>query len=97
MGPATWLQERRMETFIDVLGRWKASRLSQTDAAEILGMSERTFRRYCKRYEAEGLDGLIDRRTFLDEAAKFTVGGMTAAAFLKALSPEYADTESWAG
>ena len=34
--------------------------------------------------------GLIDRRTFLDEAAKFTVGGMTAAAFLKALSPEYA-------
>ena len=34
--------------------------------------------------------GLIDRRTFLDEAAQFTVGGMTAAAFLKALNPEYA-------
>lgn len=34
--------------------------------------------------------GLIDRRGFLDGAAKFTVGGMTAAAFLDALSPEYA-------
>lgn len=34
--------------------------------------------------------GLIDRRAFLDESAKFAVGGMTAAAFLDALSPDYA-------
>lgn len=34
--------------------------------------------------------GMIDRRTFLDEAAVFAVGGMTAAAFLDALSPDYA-------
>jgi carboxymethylenebutenolidase len=34
--------------------------------------------------------GMIDRRTFLDEAKVFAVGGMTAAAFLDALSPEYA-------
>jgi carboxymethylenebutenolidase len=34
--------------------------------------------------------GLIDRRDFLDGAAKFAVGGMTAAAFLDALSPRYA-------
>lgn len=34
--------------------------------------------------------GLIDRRDFLDGAAKFAVGGMTAAAFLDALSPQYA-------
>jgi carboxymethylenebutenolidase len=34
--------------------------------------------------------GLIDRRAFLDESAKFAVGGMTAAGFLDALSPEYA-------
>jgi carboxymethylenebutenolidase len=33
---------------------------------------------------------MIDRRGFLDEAAKFAVGGMTAAGFLDALSPEYA-------
>lgn len=34
--------------------------------------------------------GLLDRRGFLDQAAQFTAGGMTAAAFLDALSPEYA-------
>jgi carboxymethylenebutenolidase len=34
--------------------------------------------------------GLIDRRAFLDGAAKFAVGGMTAAGFLEALTPEYA-------
>ena len=34
--------------------------------------------------------GMIDRRAFLDGAAKFAVGGMGAAAFLEALSPQYA-------
>ncbi|HEY0966392.1 MAG TPA: dienelactone hydrolase family protein [Opitutaceae bacterium] len=34
--------------------------------------------------------GLIDRRTFLDRAGKFAVGGMTAVAILEALSPKYA-------
>lgn len=32
----------------------------------------------------------IDRRGFLDRASKFAVGGMTAAALLEALSPNYA-------
>lgn len=34
--------------------------------------------------------GLIDRRTFLSRATKFTVGGMTSLALLNALSPNYA-------
>jgi carboxymethylenebutenolidase len=34
--------------------------------------------------------GMIDRRGFLDGSAKFAVGGMTAASFLDALSPDYA-------
>jgi carboxymethylenebutenolidase len=34
--------------------------------------------------------GFIDRRAFLDRAAKFAVAGMTAAGFLDALSPRYA-------
>lgn len=34
--------------------------------------------------------GLIDRRTFLDRAGKFAVGGMTAAAILQGMSPNYA-------
>jgi transposase len=35
--------------------------LSQMEAAEILGMSERTFRRWRDRYDAEGAEGLYDR------------------------------------
>ena len=35
-----------MEKFCDVLGRFEAKRLSTLDAAELLGMSERSFRRY---------------------------------------------------
>jgi carboxymethylenebutenolidase len=34
--------------------------------------------------------GVIDRRTFLDRAAKFAVGGLTAVALLEMLSPSYA-------
>ena len=36
--------------------------MSQAEAAEVLGVSERTFRRWRDRYEAEGADGLYDRR-----------------------------------
>jgi len=41
---------------------WNAGRLTQAEAAQVLGMCERSFRRYLVRYEAEGLEGLIDRR-----------------------------------
>ena len=41
---------------------WNTGRLTQGEAAQILGMCERSFRRYLARYEAEGLEGLIDRR-----------------------------------
>ncbi|HEX9742153.1 MAG TPA: ISNCY family transposase [Nitrospiraceae bacterium] len=62
MNRTTWLQDRRMQKFRDVLSRWEARSLSALEAAEILGCSERQFRRYRVRYEEEGLDGLIDRR-----------------------------------
>jgi Winged helix-turn helix len=41
---------------------WNTGRLTQAEAVQILGMWERGFRRYLSRYEAEGLEGLIDRR-----------------------------------
>lgn len=41
---------------------WNSGRLTQAEAGLLLGMCERSFRRYLSRYEAEGLDGLIDRR-----------------------------------
>src|SRR6516225_1570992 len=62
MNRTTWLQDRRMEKFCDVLSRWKARELSAQEAGEILGCSERQFRRYRRRYEEEGLQGLFERR-----------------------------------
>jgi carboxymethylenebutenolidase len=37
--------------------------------------------------------GLIDRRGFLDGAAKYAVGGLTAVGILEALSPKYAEAQ----
>lgn len=41
---------------------WQQGRLSQSEAASLLGVHERTFRRYGVRYEDGGLEGLIDHR-----------------------------------
>ena len=56
------LQEIRKMRFEEAYERWNVGRLTQAEAAHLLGMCERSFRRYVVRYEAEGLDGLIDRR-----------------------------------
>ncbi|MCZ6876746.1 MAG: dienelactone hydrolase family protein, partial [Acidobacteria bacterium] len=37
--------------------------------------------------------GLINRREFLDGAAKFAVGGLTAAGILEALNPKYVEAQ----
>jgi carboxymethylenebutenolidase len=54
-------------------------------------------RRIASEFDQELLDlydyyvhGQIDRRGFLDRAAKFAVGGLTAAALLEMLNPHYA-------
>lgn len=41
---------------------WNEGRLSQDEAARLLGVCSRSFRRYIQRYEASGLDGLADLR-----------------------------------
>jgi transposase len=56
------LQGVRMIGFRSVLDRHEAGELSQIDAGELLGVSERTFRRWCRRYEEGGEAGLLDRR-----------------------------------
>ena len=55
-------QDRRMKKFRDVLSGWETGRLSQLEAAEVLGCSERQFRRHRDRYEADGEEGLKDKR-----------------------------------
>lgn len=62
MNRTAWLQDRRMLKFRDVLSRWERRELSMMEAGELLGMSERQFRRYRDRFEEEGEAGLIDRR-----------------------------------
>jgi transposase len=62
MNRTAWLQDRRMQKFRDVLNRWESKALSALEAAEILGFSERQFRRYRRRFEEKGLEGLVDRR-----------------------------------
>src|SRR5712675_1014970 len=62
MNRATWLQGRRMLKFRDGLSRWERRELSMMEAGELLGMSERQFRRYRERFEEEGEAGLVDRR-----------------------------------
>jgi transposase len=51
-----------MQKFRDVLSRWDRKELSAMEAGELLGCSERQFRRYRRRYEEEGFAGLVDRR-----------------------------------
>jgi Winged helix-turn helix len=48
--------------FTEAYEGWEEGRLTQVEAALILGMSERNFRRHIDRYEADGLSGLLDKR-----------------------------------
>lgn len=56
------LQEIRKMRFEEILATWTERKITQATAAIMLGVSDRTFRRYIARYEEEGLAGLIDLR-----------------------------------
>ncbi len=51
-----------MARIVGAIGRYRTGELSCLGAAEILGMSERHFRRLRDRYEEEGAEGIVDRR-----------------------------------
>lgn len=56
------LQEIKKMRFEEAYSCWTEGRLSQEEAARLLGVSDRTLRRYIDRYEENGLDGLVDYR-----------------------------------
>jgi transposase len=56
------LPEVRMARIVDAIGSYHRHELSCQDAAELLGISERHFRRLRDRYDAEGAEGIIDHR-----------------------------------
>jgi hypothetical protein len=62
MRPTELLQEIRKMRFEEAYDGWTSNRISQEEASRLLGVCERTFRRHINRYEADGLDGLNDRR-----------------------------------
>jgi transposase len=63
--------------FLEVYERCRARRLSYAEAAETLGVSERTFRRMRGRFDAEGSAGLVDRR--IGKPSPHRIGGDEAA------------------
>ena len=56
------LPEVRMARVLDAVRLHRAGRLSCVEAGELLGLSERHFRRLRAAYEDRGEEGLVDRR-----------------------------------
>ncbi|MFA6220672.1 MAG: ISNCY family transposase [Desulfomonilaceae bacterium] len=62
MGRAELFQEIRKMRFESVYTDWRARRLTQEQAAMVLGVCARTFRRQINRFEENGVEGLLDKR-----------------------------------
>ena len=62
MGTATIHEGVRRMRFVSLLDRQERGEITQEEAAEILGLSVRTFQRWAERYALEGEAGLGDRR-----------------------------------
>src|ERR1700732_2269786 len=103
------LQGLREMKFATVVGRWKRHDLSRVEAAEVLGVTERTFRRWCRRFEEEGIAGLADRRLGkrspkrvpagwserLEELYRERYNGFTAKHFHEHLVKDHGFTDSY--
>ena len=68
--------------FEEAYDGWQDRRLTQEQAAQLLGVCERTFRRYIDRYEEAGMEGLMDNR--ISEVSMNQLGIQMIAAY----SPE---------
>jgi len=56
------LQGVRVAMFLNVRNRWESAELNEEEAAELLGVSARTFRRWRNRCDEHGEAGLLDQR-----------------------------------
>ncbi len=62
MRRSEFLQETRIMRFEEAFNKWDNGRISQEEAAQLLGVCVRTFRRHINRYEENGIEGLYDKR-----------------------------------
>ncbi len=62
MGTARVHEGIRRMRFSSLLDRQERGEITQGEAAELLGVSTRTFQRWVERYQEEGDGGLVDRR-----------------------------------
>jgi transposase len=62
MSRARYQQENRKMRFEEAYQGWTGGHLTQGEAALLLGQCERSFRRHVERYQADGLEGLLDKR-----------------------------------
>ena len=58
----TAAETERMMKLQDVLLKAMAKKITWWEAAEIIGVTDRTMRRWRERLESEGYSGLVDRR-----------------------------------
>ena len=62
MSRTRYTQEHRQMRFEEAYEGWTKGRLTQAEAGMLLGQCERSFRRHVERYQADGLEGLLDKR-----------------------------------
>lgn len=84
-----FLREIRKMRFLEVYERCRSRRLSYAEAAETLGVSERTFRRMRGRFEGEGEAGLADRR--VGKPSPHRIGGDEVARVVALYRERYMD------
>jgi len=72
MSRTRYVQENRKMRFEEAYQGWSGGRLTQAEAAMLLGQCERSFRRHVERYKADGLEGLLDKR--LSQVSKRRAG-----------------------
>ena len=62
MGDVQAKEDRRMMVFEDALGFWSDGKITQEEAAAMLGVSDRTFRRWVVEHEDGGMEAMVDKR-----------------------------------
>ncbi len=100
-------RELRMARFADIYDRWTRRQITQTHAARLLGISERTFRRYAARCRKVGLQALVDgelrssHRASSDEVAQVLAlysdryAGRSVRAFVEQYRVKHGGTRSY--